>query len=96
MKLIYCLHCEDVRKLTRKLTTCRCGRSYGKYAEDGLNAVYGGQAVPVGLTNESFMDALANQPESGLGKCFVAFVIPVKCPTFKQVKSPHPRKQETQ
>lgn len=93
MKLIYCPHCEDIRKLALKLTTCECGRSYGRYDEDGLNAMYGGKAVPIGLANESFIVALANQPESGLGKRFVAFVIPKQCPTFTKVE---PRDQRIQ
>lgn len=88
MKLIYCSHCEDIRKLDYKLTTCKCGRSFGQYAPDGLNAMYGGDATPLGLNNQSFTDALTKQPESGRGKRFGAFVIPKKCPTFSKVSPP--------
>ena len=86
MKLIYCSHCDDVRKLSYTLTTCECGRSFGKYDKDGLNAMYSGEAVPIGFANQSFMDAFLDQPESGQGQRFEAFVIPKKCPTFTQVK----------
>jgi hypothetical protein len=86
MKLIYCPHCHDVRKLARLLTTCQCGRSWGQYLEDDLHAVYGGVAVPLGFTNPSFVDALKNQPEEGLGERFEAFVIPKKCPTLRKIE----------
>ena len=86
MKLIYCSVCDDVVKLHEILTTCRCGRSYGMYAPDGLNARYGGQAIPLGFANSSLMFAIDTQPESGMGQIFTAFVIPKKCPTFKKIK----------
>ena len=90
MKLIYCPHCHDIRKLSYMLTSCECGHSFGQYNEDGLNAAYGGDAVPLGFANSSFVDALKNQPESGLGQCFEAFVIPKQCPTFVQVVASKP------
>lgn len=86
MKLIYCPHCHDVRKLGYTLTTCECGRSFGKYDKDGLNAMYSGEAVPIGFANQSFIGAFLDQPESGQGRHFEAFVIPKECPTFTQVK----------
>ena len=88
MKLIYCPHCEDIRKLSHQMAHCHCGRSFGQYEDRGLNAIYGGDAVPLGFANSSFVDALRNQPEGGMGRCFEAFVIPKQCPTFKQVAAP--------
>jgi len=88
IKLIYCPHCQDIRKLTHLLTTCQCGRSYGQYHSDELNAYYGGIAVPLGIANSSFVDALKNQPPEGMGKRFEAFVIPKKCPTFIRLPPP--------
>lgn len=85
MKLIYCPVCDDVVKIHQELTTCRCGRSYGQYAPDGLNARYGGRAVPLGFANSSLMFAINTQPELGDGQRFTAFVIPKVCPTFKKV-----------
>ena len=84
MKLIFCPHCQDVVKLRRQLTVCQCGKSYGRYT-DGLFAVYSGDAVPLGFANLSLVLAINNQPESGDGERFEAFVIPKKCPTFKKV-----------
>lgn len=86
MKLIFCPHCHDIRKLARLLTTCQCGRSWGQYLEDELHAVYGGVAAPLGIDNSSFVDALKNQPEDGLGQRFEAFVIPKQCPTFRKIE----------
>ena len=85
MKLIYCSACDDVVKIHQKLTTCHCGQSYGQYAPDGLNARYGGRAVPLGFINSSLMFAINTQPESGNGQCFTAFVIPKRRPTFQKV-----------
>lgn len=85
MKLIFCPICHDIVKLTMKVRrSCLCETSWGHYEEDGLNAIYGGQAVPLGFANSSFVNAVNNQPPLGLGKTFEAFVIPVECDTFKK------------
>jgi len=83
MKLIFCPHCEDIRKLQRETTRCTCGRSYGHYCKDWLHACYGGEAVPLGFDNTSFSEALRQRPLAGLGKRFEAFVIPRQCPTLR-------------
>ncbi len=82
MKLIFCRACHDIRKLTPVLVNCSCGKSYGYYTDD-LNAVIGGQCIPLGFVNQSFVSAIKNQPETGQGFEFTAFVIPKKCPTIK-------------
>ena len=86
MKLIFCPSCEDVKKLQREVTWCRCMRSWGWYAEDGLNATIAGQAVPIGFSNSSFTEALfdASLPHNHgpLGVRFEAFVIPMPCKTI--------------
>lgn len=85
MKLIYCPSCSDVVKLRLvRRRNCECGMSYGYYAEDGLNAVIGGLAVPLGFANPTFKYALDHRPKDGAGYQFEAFVIPVECPTIKQ------------
>jgi hypothetical protein len=84
MKLIYCPACEDIVKCQKSGRTCQCGASGGRYT-DSLNAIYWGEAVPLGLANSSFVQALRQQPESGMGSRFEAFVIPKICPTFKKV-----------
>jgi hypothetical protein len=83
MKLIFCPKCQDVRKLGYNMVTCTCGESWGKYYEDGLNAVIGGEAVAIGFSNIDFLHALKSQPKTGTkGKKFEAFVIPRYCDTI--------------
>ena len=83
MKLLVCLECQDIFNLREdKKKTCSCGKSSGKYRQDGLHADYEGPCLPLGFTNGSFIHALHNQPETGMGKEFTAFVIQKKCDTF--------------
>lgn len=84
MKLLVCVFCSDVIKLNNvELRTCACGECGGYYKEDGLNAVYwGDSAIPIGFDNSSLVEAIQNQPDSGMGERFVAFVIPKDCPTM--------------
>jgi hypothetical protein len=84
MKMLYCPKCRDVRKLQLEVVTCQCGSSSGWYESDGLKAVIGGDAIPLGFQNTSFVEALKNQPEKGAGKVFEAFVIPKECPTVRR------------
>ena len=86
MKLIFCPHCQDIVKLHEQITVCVCGKSWGRYT-NGLHARYSGDAVPLGLSNVSLVKAINNQPESGDGECFEAFVISKTCPTFRRVKN---------
>ena len=82
MKLIYCKKCGSVLSLDYKKKNCDCGNSWGRYEKDGINAEYGGDALPIGFTNYSFNEAIKNQPFNGLGYNFSAFVIPSECDTF--------------
>lgn len=82
MKLIFCLNCTDVVRLTTDKKECRCGKSGGYYLADGLNAAIWGSALPLGFANGSFVDAIRNQPKEGMGERFEAFVIPKECPTI--------------
>ena len=81
VKLIFCPQCEDIRRLAHGLRYCSCARSWGYYRGDGLNAVIGGGAIPIGFENKSFVEALKSRPAGGMGSRFEAFVIPEKCPT---------------
>lgn len=85
MKLLFCTQCLDIFNLTLKEKKCSCGKSGGQYIDE-LNAVYWGKCIPLGITNNSFIDAANNQPESGMGKEFTAFVIPRECDTFTKGK----------
>lgn len=101
MKLLFCPHCLDVRKLevidairphdqstVMFPTSCVCGKSWGHYLPDELNAVYGGDAVMLGFANSTLALAIkANKdspPERGNGRTFIAFIIPESAPTVKR------------
>lgn len=85
MKLIFCRSCSDLIRLRESIFEqwCKCGASSGRYI-DHINAIYSGEAIPLGLLNNELVAAIENQPESGQGKVFTAFVIPKQCPTFKK------------
>jgi len=82
MKLIYCTECQDLFKLGKVAQHCECNQSGGMYHDDGLNAEYWGKAVPVGIANSSFLEAIKRRPMHGDGYEFSAFVIPIRCKTF--------------
>ena len=85
MKLLFCNKCHDVFRLDRDARKCHCGAVGGKYVND-LNAEYYGEdAVALGFANNTFTDAVCNQPQSGMGERFTAFVIPKECDTIKKV-----------
>ena len=85
MKLLWCKACGDVFSLQRHVKWCSCKKTAGVY-RDNVNAEYFGEnAVPVGFHNRLFLNAVAQQPEEGMGKNFEAFIIPKKCPTLKRV-----------
>ena len=84
MKLIFCPECQDVRKMRAGVpVSCQCGLSWGRYIDD-LNAVYGGEAVPIGIANPSLATAIEYRPDSGAGTKFDAFVIPKHCNTCRR------------
>lgn len=56
MKLIFCIHCRDLKKIHRgDKTYCKCKKSYGWYHEDGDHASFGGHAIPIGISNKDIM-----------------------------------------
>lgn len=52
-----------------------------------LNAVYTGNAVPIGFHNASLGQAIIYRPTSGDGKNFEAFVIPKETKSFRFISS---------
>jgi len=86
MKLLLCKGCGDVFSIrVDEERSCTCGKTKGEYVNK-LDAIYSGDdAIPLGFRNGSFVDALRNQPDSGFGDDFTAFVISKDCPTFRKV-----------
>lgn len=85
MKILYCMNCRDIIKLRQKQKECECGHSGGIYT-DNMNIKYWGQAIVIGFDNRSFYNALANQPQEGLGESFSAFVMPKKFDHAHKIK----------
>ncbi len=85
MKLIVCLECQDVRKITTfGPTICWCGKSRADLELDGLHATIQGPCKPLGFANSSFARAVTHQQERA--SCmFTAFVIPKVCETVKRI-----------
>lgn len=82
MKLIFCPECHDIKRLWAEPVTCKCGLSKGRYFKNGIDAVIEGKAIPLGISNHSFLSALDKRPQRGDGSCFEAFVIPHSCKTI--------------
>lgn len=77
MKLIFCDVCEDMVKLNYHKRYCKCRESWGKYTKDGIHAIIGGSAIPIGIANYSFVMALDKRhTEEYYGPRFEAWVIP--------------------
>jgi hypothetical protein len=86
MKLLFCSSCNDILSLAPVERACTCAKSRGAYDEDLLHAWYSGErAIPLGIVNSSFDEAIRAQPDQGMGERFDAFVIPKICPTFRKV-----------
>lgn len=83
MKLIFCTKCKDVVAIRPQNRSCFCGSSWGQYLSS-VDAVFGGEAVPLGFANYSFLEALQDQPDESPGTVFTAFVIEKNCPTFRR------------
>ena len=85
MKLLFCKDCQDIIRLIDTKRTCRCGKVSGKYI-DNIHVVYSGDnAVPIGFANSTLRNAVLNQPIQGMGKEFIAFVMPKITKNIKKV-----------
>src|SRR4051794_35648995 len=57
MKLLYCAHCHDIVRLFPEPRTCQCGKSWGRYLEDGATTVQTWPSLSLGLANPDFSQA---------------------------------------
>ena len=61
MKLIFCPHCTDIVALwPDEDRDCHCGKSGGRYNEDGDTATVWGDAAPIGILNQTIREAWAS------------------------------------
>lgn len=60
MKLLYCMACGDIIAIHQdRWRFCRCGKSKGRYLEDGWHSEFHGfYAMPIGLSNPSLVKAV--------------------------------------
>lgn len=94
MKLIFCEKCKDIVLLRSADRKCECGSSGGRYTDE-INAVVYGHAIPLGITNISFVQALRNRPEAGMGIEFTAFVMPKSVLSVTEKNAENRRAYET-
>ncbi len=57
MKLMYCAHCGDIVRLFPERRTCKCGKSWGHYLDDGSTTVQTWPSLSVGIANPDFRAA---------------------------------------
>ncbi len=57
MKLMYCVHCQDIVRLFPEKRSCRCGKSWGHYLEDRSTTVQTWPSLSVGIANPDFVQA---------------------------------------
>lgn len=54
--------CSDIRAMeVSEWRFCKCGKSSGRYLEDGDFAEISGKAAPIGIINDSLIQALRNR-----------------------------------
>ena len=93
MKLILCLVCHDVYKLTREgRRSCECGKTWGLYLEDGISAQVSNNhsTTVLGFHNGTLLDAILKQRDEGnradgLGHRFTAFLMPTNAPNVERI-----------
>jgi hypothetical protein len=96
VKLLLCKKCNHIFSLALQERICECKATKGRYIDE-QNAEYSGEfAVPLGFTNTSLLGAINNQPQTGLGELFTAFVIPKDCSTFIYEQDFHDKRNELQ
>jgi hypothetical protein len=67
VKLLYCPHCNDVVRLFPERRTCKCGKSWGQYLDDGSTTVQTWPSLSLGIANPDFHaaeQAFAAAPET--------------------------------
>lgn len=99
MKLLLCVHCYDVVKMsTKELRKCDCGSVSGRYV-DHINVEVSGDPIVLGFNNSSLERAVVDQIDMGdltetmdypggkvtKGRSFEAFIIPDSAPSVKRL-----------
>ena len=54
---MYCAHCRDIVRLFPERRSCKCGKSWGHYLEDGSTTVQTWPSLSIGIANPDFTSA---------------------------------------
>jgi hypothetical protein len=66
-----CESCLDIVLLKRHGRHCECGRSWGRYLDDGSHSVYSGPCRMLGLANRDLEDALRQPDRYPVVRCWL-------------------------
>jgi hypothetical protein len=58
MKLLFCLECQDIVRLSPERRTCRCGRAWGQYLEDNRTTVQTRNSLSLAIAGPDFDRAI--------------------------------------
>ena len=59
MKLLLCLNCADVVRMSGQVRHCLCGRSSGRYLDDGSTVEQTRGSLSIALHNHELSDAIS-------------------------------------
>ena len=97
MKLMMCLECGDVVRLSPKLRACQCGASQGRYV-DNANTVQTPRSLSLGLHNHDLRDAVSaffeNQTAFGPQVWIRAWINPTSEPDVRWAEEIPPEPDE--
>jgi len=82
MKLFYCPLCGDIVRMQLEERTCKCGESKGKYT-DNINSVVSEGAIPMGIDNNTLIEASRRWQACGYPYKIDAWFIDKECKTVK-------------
>jgi hypothetical protein len=64
MKLLFCLECQDIVRLSPERRTCACGRSWGQYLEDHRTTVQTRNSLSLAMNGPDFDRAIHSLMEN--------------------------------
>lgn len=97
MKLLYCLECQDIVRLSPEWRSRRCGRSWGHYLEDHKTTIQIRNSLSLAIDGNDFnqaIRALFEQPHSFSPLVFLRAWLNPLCEQDVQYVEPD-EKQET-
>lgn len=97
MKLLFCLECQDIVRLSPERRACRCGKAWGQYLEDQRTTVQTRNSLSLALNGQDFdrgIRALIDSPQEWSPYLFIrAWFNPASEEDVKYVASEPPTEQ---